>query len=61
MTEGRQGGGAGQAYTKPYALSNQQTADIGPWTDSQNTARPHSRVNSLKLWLRVNKLLGNDI
>lgn len=49
------------AYARPYASSDQRTAAIGPWTDAYNTARPHSGINGLTPWQRVNNLLGNDI
>ena len=49
------------AYARPYASSQHRTAAIGPWTDSYNTARPHSGINGLTPWQRVNNLLGNDI
>jgi transposase InsO family protein len=49
------------AYARPYASSDQRTAAIGPWTDTYNTARPHSGINGLTPWQRVNNLLGNDI
>jgi transposase InsO family protein len=48
------------AYARPYASSDQRTAAIGPWTDTYNTARPHSGINGLTPWQRVNNLLGND-
>ena len=48
------------AYARPYASSQHRTAAIGPWTDSYNTARPHSGINGLTPWQRVNNLLGND-
>ena len=49
------------AYAKPYPSSDHRTAAIKPWTDSYNTARPHSGINGLTPWQRVNNLLGNDI
>jgi transposase InsO family protein len=48
------------AYAQPYASSADRAAAIGPWTDSYNTARPHSGINGLTPWQRVNNLLGND-
>ncbi len=48
------------AYARPYASSQHRTAAIGPWTDSYNTARPHSGIKGLTPWQRVNNLLGND-
>ena len=48
------------AYARPYASSDQRTAAIGPWTDTYNTARPHSGIKGLTPWQRVNNLLGND-
>lgn len=48
------------AYAKPYASSDQRTEAIKPWTDSYNASRPHSGINGLTPWQRVNNLLGND-
>ncbi len=48
------------AYARPYPSSDHRTAAIGPWTDRYNTARPHSGINGLTPWQRVNNLLGND-
>ena len=48
------------AYARPYASSDQRTAANGPWTHRYNTARPHSGINGLTPWQRVNNLLGND-
>lgn len=48
------------AYARPYASSQQRTDAIKPWTDSYNASRPHSGINGLTPWQRVNNLLGND-
>ena len=48
------------AYARPYASSADRAAAIGPWTHAYNTARPHSAINGLTPWQRVNNLLGND-
>jgi transposase InsO family protein len=48
------------AYGRPYACSDDRAKAIKPWTDSYNLRRPHSGINGLTPWQRVNNLLGND-
>ena len=48
------------AYVRPYGSSNERAQTIKPWTDAYNLYRPHSGINGLTPWARVNNLLGND-
>jgi transposase InsO family protein len=48
------------AYARPYASSQERSQAIKPWTDSYNLTRPHSAIDGLTPWQRVNNLLGND-
>jgi transposase InsO family protein len=48
------------AYARPYASSQERSQAIKPWTDSYNLTRPHSGIDGLTPWQRVNNLLGND-
>ena len=48
------------AYGRPYACSDDRAKAIKPWTNAYNLARPHSGINGLTPWQRVNNLLGND-
>ncbi|WP_026304620.1 IS481 family transposase [Kaistia granuli] len=48
------------AYGRAYTCSEERARAIGPWTDSYNRERPHSAIQGLTPWQRVNNLLGND-
>ena len=48
------------AYARPYGSSDERAAAIEPLNDDYNLRRPHSGINGLTPWSRVNNLLGND-
>lgn len=48
------------AYAKPFRSSAERAADIGPWADGYNLARPHAGIGDISPWQRLNNLLGND-
>lgn len=48
------------AYAGPYASSDERAAAIKLWTENYNLCRPHSGINGITPWQRVNNLLGND-
>ena len=48
------------AYAQPYESSDQRRSAIGPWINDYNLNRPHSGINGLAPWQRLNNLLGND-
>jgi transposase InsO family protein len=49
------------AYAKTFQSSAERAADVGPWADAYNLARPHAGIGHLSPWQRLNNLLGNDI
>jgi transposase InsO family protein len=48
------------AYAKPYRSSAERSNAAIDWTAAYNLFRPHSAINGLTPWQRVNNLLGND-
>lgn len=48
------------AYARPYASSHERAQAIQPWTERYNLRRPHSGIQGLTPWQRLNNLLGND-
>lgn len=48
------------AYAAPYRSSAERTDAIPSWIDAYNTRRPHSALNGIPPFQRLNNLLGND-
>jgi transposase InsO family protein len=48
------------AYAKPFQSSAERAADIGPWADGYNLARPHAGIGDISPWQRLSNLLGSD-
>ncbi|MBS7706881.1 IS481 family transposase [Chelatococcus asaccharovorans] len=49
------------AYAAPYRSSSERTEAMPSWIDAYNTRRPHSALNGIPPFQRLNNLLGNDI
>lgn len=49
------------AYVVPYRSSWERTKAMPGWIDAYNTTRPHSALNGIPPFKRLNNLLGNDI
>jgi transposase InsO family protein len=49
------------AYAAPYLSSSERTQAMPGWIDAYNTTRPHSALNGIPPFKRLNNLLGNDI
>lgn len=48
------------AYAAPYQSSMERNQAMPNWVDAYNTTRPHSALNGIPPFERLNKLLGND-
>ncbi len=48
------------AYAVPYASSKQRTDAMIPRINAYNTTRPHSALNGIPPFQRLNNLIGND-
>ena len=49
------------AYAAPYQSSRERNQAMPGWIDAYNTTRPHSALNGIPPFKRLNNLLGNDI
>ena len=49
------------AYAAPYQSSMERNQAMPNWVDAYNTTRPHSALNGIPPFERLNNLLGNDI
>ena len=48
------------AYAAPYQSSIERNRAMPGWIDAYNTTRPHSALNGIPPFKRLNNLLGND-
>ena len=48
------------AYATPYQSSAERNQAMPGWIDAYNTTRPHSALNGIPPFKRLNNLLGND-
>ena len=48
------------AYAAPYQSSMERNQAMPNWVDAYNTTRPHSALNGIPPFERLNNLLGND-
>jgi transposase InsO family protein len=49
------------AYAIPFLSSTQRSQAAANWTNSYNLIRPHSGIDGISPFQRLNNLLGNDI
>lgn len=47
-------------YAAPYRSSSERTEAMPSWIDAYNTRRPHSALDGILPFHRLNNLLGND-